>query len=498
MSRHESFLDFKADKKAIVKNAVNSVVIQVIFRMKGLITMPIMTYYLLPKEMGVFSLLVITVHLLTPLFSMNLISGPAVFLIQEKSKDRIRAMYYTAFNSAIVFSSVCILCLGLILQGWGGKYRAYWVLLCPMLASNLVYQLFSSILVNFQKTSILVKISFFKDFATVLLTIFLVMAGFSYYGMAAAIIFTDLLAGAYIYGKLKDELPYQLTMNRGLLKDFLRISLPLLPVYLFNWMIQSSDSYFLAQLKGEAIVGKYSVIYGLSNVILIFTYALNLFWIPLSVKLWTENKAKYQKAFKFVFAAFSTFLLMAVILFEFNSKLIMRIMVKKPDYQDAYIIMGIIAFAFALSVLVTLLTAPLYSDQKPRLIFWSYLLGSGFNLILNFCLIPRYGILGAALATASSYLLIVVAMSYFLFKFLGFHFIDRRLLYVGIGFIVVWAGAASLREIFLTPQVVAADIAFLLSMGLIVYGFILKGEERSYLVSLGKEFLGKKGKPAGL
>jgi O-antigen/teichoic acid export membrane protein len=231
---------------------------------------------------------------------------------------------------------------------------------------------------------------------------------------------------------------------------------------------------------------------------LIFTYALNLFWIPLSVKLWTENKAKYQKAFKFVFAAFSTFLLMAVILFEFNSKLIMRIMVKKPDYQDAYIIMGIIAFAFALSVLVTLLTAPLYSDQKPRLIFWSYLLGSGFNLILNFCLIPRYGILGAALATASSYLLIVVAMSYFLFKFLGFHFIDRRLLYVGIGFIVVWAGAASLREIFLTPQVVAADIAFLLSMGLIVYGFILKGEERSYLVSLGKEFLGKKGKPAGL
>jgi hypothetical protein len=89
-------------------------------------------------------------------------------------------------------------------------------------------------------------------------------------------------------------------------------------------------------------------------------------------------------------------------------------------------------------------------------------------------------------------------MSYFLFKFLGFHFIDRRLLYVGIGFIVVWAGAASLREIFLTPQVVAADIAFLLSMGLIVYGFILKGEERSYLVSLGKEFLGKKGKPAGL
>lgn len=71
MSRHESFLDFKADKKAIVKNAVNSIVIQVIFRMKGLITMPIMTYYLLPKEMGVLNLLVITVHLLTPLFSKH-------------------------------------------------------------------------------------------------------------------------------------------------------------------------------------------------------------------------------------------------------------------------------------------------------------------------------------------------------------------------------------------------------------------------------------------
>jgi O-antigen/teichoic acid export membrane protein len=495
MGRTETFLEFKSDRKTVLKNAFNSVLIQVIFRLKGIITMPIMTYYLLPREMGVFNLLIITVHLLTPVFSLNLISGPAVFMIQEKSRERVRAMFYTAFNSAVLASAACLISLAFFLQGWGGKYRPYLVLLLPMLASNLIYQLFSSILVNFQKTSFLVKISFFKDGATVLLTLGLVMARFSFTGMAAAVVCTDILASAYIYSSLRGDLPYRASVDKGLLKDFLRLSLPLLPVYLFNWMIQSSDSYFLAQLKGEAVVGKYSVIYGLSNVILIFTYALNLFWIPLSAKLWTEDKPAYVKAFRFVFAAFTLFLWIAVVLFEFDSKLIMRIMVRKPDYQDAYVIMGMIAFAFAMSVLITLLTAPLYSDQKPRLIFLSYLSGSVLNLTLNFALIPRYGIRGAALATAASYTLIVLVMSFSLYRFLEFRFLDRRLLYLGAGFAMIWPGAAALREILVTPQVVAVNIAFLFTMGFVIHAFVLRSEEKSYLVTVTREFLKKKERP---
>ena len=49
----------------------------------------------------------------------------------------------------------------------------------------------------------------------------------------------------------------RLTMDLAILAKFLRFSIPLLPVFFFSWVIQSSDSYFLAYYLGKDAVGKY-------------------------------------------------------------------------------------------------------------------------------------------------------------------------------------------------------------------------------------------------
>ena len=51
--------------------------------------MPIMTYYLLPSEMGVFNLISVTASMLTPFFTMNLLDGPVIHFVHEKLNDNI-------------------------------------------------------------------------------------------------------------------------------------------------------------------------------------------------------------------------------------------------------------------------------------------------------------------------------------------------------------------------------------------------------------------------
>ena len=44
--------------------------------------------------------------------------------------------------------------------------------------------------------------------------------------------------------------------------------------------------------------------------------------------------------------------------------------------------------------------------KKSSLSFWTVLLGAGSNVILTLILIPRIGVMGAALATLASYILV--------------------------------------------------------------------------------------------
>jgi O-antigen/teichoic acid export membrane protein len=269
--------------------------------------------------MGMYNLIIVTSSMLTPLFTMNLSDGPVIYFVQERKKARIQNMYNTVINSSLIFSLLFAFIFWLIMFNYSGQYYKHFYVILIIIYSNIIYKLFSYVLAVFQKTTELVRNIFYKDIFATVLMIILVVAGFSYYGILFALIITNIVAGFFIYRFTRKELPYQLYIDFEILKTFLKISLPLLPVFFFSSIIQSSDSYFLAYFKGKDAVGKYSIIYGMTNIILAFTYALNFFWYPVSVRLWIENREQYRNLFTKIFFIFSTLLLISVLLFELNS-----------------------------------------------------------------------------------------------------------------------------------------------------------------------------------
>lgn len=481
--KDKTLFDFDIDGKTIRKSATDSILIQLFVKMKGIITMPILTYYLVPAEMGAFNLISVTAAMLAPIFSLNLTDGPAIYFAQEKSHSKIADMYNTVLNSVLIISIICSVLLWCGSRFLTTSHRSLIVITIFLILSTVFYKVISYILAIFQKTTILVRNTVIRDVLASLLTVVFVIIGFSYQGIVASIIITNIFAAILIWRLIRTNLPYKFFLDRKILFTFLKTALPLLPVFFFAWVIQSSDSYFLAYFQGEESVGKYAVIYGLAGVILSITFALNFFWYPVSARLWVENRKKYKDAFTLLFIGVLTGLLIIVCLFEINSALIMKIFARKISYQDAHVIMGTIAFAFTMQVLITLLTAPLYSNKNTTAIFVSYLFGGILNTILNILLIPSMGIVGAALSTAISYFVIVVIMGLLNYTLAEFSFIDRRIKYIIPSFIAAWFFVGWLRGYLSIIEIISADIIIVAVSFLLIYKKVLRSDERKYLIS---------------
>lgn len=357
---------------------------------------------------------------------------------------------------------------------------AVWIAL--IIFGEIFYKLSRSLLVIYQKTDIVLKNVFFRDISVAILSILLVWAGLSFKGLVLASAIGLFISAVLLYRIVFKHIAYTFTIAISHIKPFLKMSLPLLPVFFFSWIVQSSDSYFLVNMKGEAIVGKYHVVYGLCNMILIFTYALNIFWFPVSARLWKENRKKYQNAFISFFAGFTALLFLTVLLYELNAGIIMKVLARRSSYQEAHIIMGIIAFAFAMQVLITLLTAPLYSNKNPIAILVSYVIGGLLNILLNFLLIPTHGFLGAAIATGISYFVIVLMMSLLNYKVAKFSFLDKRLFYIAPCFLFLWAAAALARNRLAISSIIIGDIVLIAGVLLLLYYWVMKKNERESLL----------------
>ena len=474
-----SLLRFDVNSRVIAKSAVNSLLVQLVVRLKGVITVPIYTYFLLPQEMGVFNLVMMTSGLLLPLFSLNMVDGPEIHFAQEKSLAKIHTMFLTVVNCVVLSTLIG----SLLFAGFGHFIRSEiatyipWILL--LLWANTFSKLSGFLLIIYQQTGLIVRNTIHRDLGIAISSILLVALGYSYKGLLFANIVVTFATSWVLFRLIFHEFPYSFALDTDRARLYIKTALPLLPVFLFSWVIQSSDCYFLSYFHGAEAVGKYGVVYGIASIVMSLTYALNFFWYPVSARLWLEDREKYRIFFMAMFTAFTACLLLLVVLFESNARWLMALLVRKPEYQDAYAIMGTIAFAYSLQVLITLLTAPLYSNMNVRTIFLCYLVGGIINTLLNFLLIPESGIIGAAISTAASYLAVTLLLGYANYRVASFRFLDRRLLFFVPFFTAGWVcSIITLRHLSLSG-VLASD---LLVVGITVLGgyFLLRPEETAF------------------
>jgi O-antigen/teichoic acid export membrane protein len=192
------------------------------------------------------------------------------------------------------------------------------------------------------------------------------------------------------------------------LRQLLAYGVPLVPTSLAYWVFTTSDRVLLSNLSTLEQVGLYSVAASVVNIANIAILAVGQGWNPHAIQAYESDEAwarqQFARMFTYILAGFG---LLAVGLTVFADELITFL--ASSEFAGAAaavapLAVGMIAYA------TTQVTAGGISLTKRTLWLALYSwIAALINLALNLVLIPPFGMLGAAWATAVAYVFLTIA-----------------------------------------------------------------------------------------
>jgi O-antigen/teichoic acid export membrane protein len=205
---------------------------------------------------------------------------------------------------------------------------------------------------------------------------------------------------------------YQLgwQFDRGLLREMNRFGLPLVPSALALWAINFIDRFFVAVFKGQGEVGVYSLAVRASSVIVFLMIAFRLAWPAFAYSI--DDDASARRTYSYVL----TYLLFVCCWISLALGALAPWIVKvlaptKPEFHRADEAVGLLAFASTAYAGYTVLAIGIGRARQTQFNWIVSGAAAALNVALNFALIPRYGMMGAAVSTAAAYVALFAGMT---------------------------------------------------------------------------------------
>jgi O-antigen/teichoic acid export membrane protein len=205
------------------------------------------------------------------------------------------------------------------------------------------------------------------------------------------------------------------------LKKMLRFGLPYLPASLAATMVQVIDRPVVLAMTDTDTLGLYQTGYKLGIFMMLVVSMFQYAWQPFFLNNAREINAKE------IFAKIMTlFVLMASLLWIVITLFIEnmarfeigpgRTLIEK-HFLPGLVVVPIILLAYLFNGIYVNLQAGLYIEEKTK--YFPYVTGAGalVNVAANIVLIPILGIVGAALATLASYMVMAAFLFHFAQKF---------------------------------------------------------------------------------
>lgn len=188
--------------------------------------------------------------------------------------------------------------------------------------------------------------------------------------------------------------------------DLTKFGIPLIPASLSMTALRLADRYIIGSIAGLASVAVYDVGYKLGSLVtpLIIT-PFQAAWPPFAFSIAHKPDAPriYRNVLTYL-AAGCSFVILGITAF----RVALVHIVAPVSYADANQVLGWVAASqLFLAVFLVLSLGPMLANRTSRLL-WPSVSAAGLNVLLDFLLVPMIGILGAAIATFVSYLVLAV------------------------------------------------------------------------------------------
>jgi O-antigen/teichoic acid export membrane protein len=201
-------------------------------------------------------------------------------------------------------------------------------------------------------------------------------------------------------------------ISRERAAELLAFGIPLIPTAISMTALRLADRYLIGSMAGLDQVAIYDVGYKVGALVSLVIGPFRAAWQPFAFSMAQKPEAPklYRDVLSYL-AAGCTFLVLGIV--AFRRELVQ--LVAPASYAGAADIVPWVAAAQLFVASYVVLSIGPMITKRTRDLAWAAVSAGILNVLLNFLLIPRIGILGAALATSAAYLVLVI-LTYFISK----------------------------------------------------------------------------------
>lgn len=196
---------------------------------------------------------------------------------------------------------------------------------------------------------------------------------------------------------------FRLRFSLSVLRQLLGFGIPLVPTSLAYWVFLTSDRLILARLSTLEQLGLYSVANSLVSLATIAIGAFGQAWTPHALQLYEDARdvaaVIYGRVMTYLLAGFG---LLAVGVSVFGPELLM--LLTGSEYQGAASAIAPLAIAMVAMASTQITAGGITLAKRTHYLAVITWVAAVLNVVLNLMLDARFGMLGAAWATAAAYI----------------------------------------------------------------------------------------------
>lgn len=369
-----------------------------------LLTFVMVRFYtgvLTPADYGTADLIMQTANLLLPLVSLGITNG--VFRFALDRKEQRRSIFTIGFYTILVGSLILLAALPLLSNS--ESLREYTLLIGVYTLASCLHSLCAQYIRAEGKTALFAVQGIINTALVIGFNItFLLVFRMGVFGYVMSVVAADGICTLFLV--LREKL-WKLWLPKPegqLWNAMLRYSIPLIPATIFWWITSVSDRYMVAYFLGTDANGLYAVACKIPTVLTLLSTIFMEAWQFSAIQEATGDREVHIRFYTQVWSAFLAVMVMAGSVIIVLCRLEIR-MLSTQQYYEAWKYIPTLSMAMVFSAFSSFMGSVYVVTEKSRLSLWTALWSALANIFLNFLLIPRIGIQGAAIATLASYVL---------------------------------------------------------------------------------------------
>lgn len=371
---------------------------------------PLYSKYIPPKEFGYFDIVNAYVFILVPLFTFEIWVGMIRFIKNEKDASKINKIITNGLLMSIF--TIFFIVIGFFVNRYFLKIE-YYNLICIYYFLYMVQKYYLYLCRAIDSNKNFVVSGLLNTIVTLISSYFMLV----YLDMTLISLFLSNILGflvQIIYLEFKIKLLKRISfrlLDTNLLKELILFSVPLCLGSILYYFLLNYNKIIIEQILGLNANGIYAISSKFTLIILFITSAATLAWQDLSFsidyyKTNNLNTAKIiEKYMKIVLSSCGVIIFLIHFIFPH---------VINKQYFESYSIIPLCIIVAVLASIGNFISQTLGAIKKTKIILYSSLISTIYNVIfLNF-FIKNYGLNGVSMNLIITYLIIIFIRIFYL------------------------------------------------------------------------------------